>query len=267
MPACAGLTPKVLHSESEPAITSAPTFEQAVMSDELATIVARSEQVIGYSFKNKSLLIQALTHPSKVEADQNSKSYERLEFLGDSLLGSFIAQALFDKYPDYNEGSLTRIKVSLVSGGNLSKTARELGLADLIIFGLSEKGTGKRGLSSALENVYEALVAAIALDGGQEAACKWVHRTLRLDQIDDSASKTDNPKSALQEKLQVDRVTPTYELVEMVGPPHERIFTCNVLSDGVVIGTGSGHSKKDAETAAARFALKQLAKAKKRQKA
>ncbi len=229
-------------------------------------MVRRAERICDYKFKNKTLLIQALTHPSMVETDQIGKSYERLEFLGDSLLGSFIAQVLFTRFPEYNEGALTRIKVSLVSGGNLSKVAKGLGLEDVIIFGSSERGTGKRGLASALENVYEALTAAIALDGGLEEAFKWAYRTLDLDEIDDSAAKTENPKSVLQEKLQVDHITPTYELIDTSGPPHSRVFTSNVLMDGEVIGTGSGRSKKDAESAAAAAALEQMIAAEKKKR-
>jgi ribonuclease-3 len=225
-----------------------------------------AEQIIGYTFQDKDLLIRALTHPSAIEEDPIGGSYERLEFLGDSLLGAFVAVTIYERFPDFDEGALTRIKVSLVSGGMLSRRAEELGFANLIIFGSSEKGTGKRGLSSALENVFEALTAAIALDGGSEAAREWVIRALGDYISRDIAAEPENPKSLLQEKLQVGRITPTYELVEACGPPHERVFTCNVLSEGVVIGTGDGHSKKDAEAAAAAQALKRLRKANKRKK-
>jgi ribonuclease-3 len=218
----------------------------------------RAEEIIGYRFKDRGLLIQAMTHPSASEEDPVGGSYERLEFLGDSLLGAFVAQAIFERFPEFDEGALTRIKVSLVSGGMLSKRAEELGFADLIIFGSSERGTGKRGLSSALENVFEALTAAIALDGGIDEARGWVMRTLGDHISHDTAAESESPKSVLQEMLQVDRITPTYELVETTGPPHARTFTCNVLSEGVVIGCGVGHSKKDAESDAAAQALKEL---------
>jgi ribonuclease-3 len=218
--------------------------------------VSDVERVIGYTFTEKDLLIRALTHPSAIEEDPIGGSYERLEFLGDSLLGAFIAFTIYERFPDLDEGALTRIKVSLVSGGMLSRRAEELGLADLIIFGSSEKGTGRRGLTSALENVFEALTAAIMLDGGIAEARDWVMRALGEHISRDFATEPENPKSILQEILQVDRITPTYELVESHGPPHERIFVSNVLSDGKVIGTGTGHSKKDAESAAAARALR-----------
>jgi ribonuclease-3 len=220
--------------------------------------VEQVERILGYTFNDKNLLIQALTHPSAAEVDPIQGSYERLEFLGDSLLGAFVAFAIYERFPDFDEGVLTRIKVSLVSGGMLSQRAAELGLADFIIFGLSERGTGRRGLFSALENVFEALTAAVALDGGVDAARAWVMKALGEHISRDAAALSENPKSILQEILQMDRVTPTYELVETSGPPHERVFTCNVLSEGSVIGTGVGHSKKDAEAEAAAQALERL---------
>jgi ribonuclease-3 len=112
--------------------------------------------------------------------------------------------------------------------------------------------------------VFEALIAAIALDGGASEARRWVLEVLDSHVSRKLATEPENPKSILQERLQVDRITPTYEVVETSGPPHERVFTCNVLSAGVVVGTGTGHSKKDAEAAAAAHALKRLARRDKR---
>jgi ribonuclease-3 len=227
--------------------------------------IERTEEILAYTFEDKTLLLRALTHPSAAEENPIRDSYERLEFLGDSLLGSFIALTIFDLFPDLDEGGLTRIKVSLVSGGMLSQRAEELGFADLIIFGSSERGTGKRGLSSALENIFEALTAAIALDGGMEQARAWVMRSLGDYISSDIAAEPTNPKSVLQEILQEGRITPTYELVETSGPPHARTFTCTVLADGVVIGCGSGHTKKDAEAHAATEALGNLKRSKERE--
>ncbi|MDR0350996.1 MAG: ribonuclease III [Coriobacteriales bacterium] len=222
--------------------------------------VERCERILDYQFKDKELLLQALTHPSASEYDPIRGSYERLEFLGDSLLGAFISMTIYKRFPDLDEGALTRIKVSLVSGGRLSQRAEELGFSDLIIFGSSEWGTGKRGLSSALENVFEAVTAAIALDGGLAASNQWVMRALDDYITRELAFKSESPKSRLQEILQVNRITPTYELVNTTGPPHERVFTCNVLSGEEIIGTGVGSSKKDAEAAAAAHALTNLSR-------
>ncbi|MDR1014616.1 MAG: ribonuclease III [Coriobacteriales bacterium] len=219
-----------------------------------------AERILGYTFNDKALLLRALTHPSAIEENAIEGSYERLEFLGDSFLGAFVSLTLYERFPDLDEGALTRIKVSLVSGGMLSERCAELGFADLIIFGSSERGTGRRGLYSALENVFEALIAAIALDGGASEAQRWVLEVLDSHISRKLAAEPENPKSILQEILQASRITPTYEVVETSGPPHERIFTCNVLSAGVVVGTGTGHSKKDAEAAAAAHALKRLSR-------
>ena len=141
--------------------------------------LARAEAICGHEFNDKKLLRAALTHPSAVEGEPVGSSYERLEFLGDSILGSIVALALFTSYPDMDEGKLTRLKVSLVAGATLSEVASELGIEECIIFGASETGTGARGLHSALENVYESLVGALFLDGGRDAAEHFIMSTLK----------------------------------------------------------------------------------------
>lgn len=132
----------------------------------LSERLTRAQEILGHEFNNKVLLRAALTHPSAVEGQPVSASYERLEFLGDSILGAVVARSLFESYPEFDEGKLTRLKVSLVSGATLSEVSHELGIDDIIIFGASETGTGARGLHSALENVYESLVGALYLDAG-----------------------------------------------------------------------------------------------------
>jgi ribonuclease-3 len=204
------------------------------------------------------LLERALTHPSAANNDTINNSYERLEFLGDAILGAIISQMLFERFPQMDEGGMTRVKVSLVSGTTLSKLSEDLGIGSLIVFGSSERGTGKRGLTSAMENVFEALVAALALDAGSEVAKQWVLKTFTPIVNDVLDNEPENPKSTLQELLQVDHITPTYEVIDSSGPPHDRVFTAEVLAAGKVLGTGSGHSKKDAENKAAQNALNQL---------
>ena len=128
--------------------------------------------------KNRDLL-QKRYHPSiRGGGPARLASYERLEFLGDSILGSIVALSLFKSYPGFDEGKLTRLKVSLVSGMTLSEVGRELGIDKCIVFGASETGTGARGMHSALENVFESLVGAMYLDGGWDVAEEFVHRTL-----------------------------------------------------------------------------------------
>ena len=140
--------------------------------------VARIEEICGHHFDNKDLITSAITHPSAVEGQPVSASYERLEFLGDSILGAMVATDLFERFPAMDEGKLTRMKISLVSGKTLSVVAGDLGIGELIIFGESEKGTGSRGMHSALENVYEAVVGALYLDAGFEKTHAFVQRTL-----------------------------------------------------------------------------------------
>ena len=185
-------------------------------------------------------------------------SYERLEFLGDSILGAIVAAKAFERFHDLDEGGLTRIKVALVSGSSLADVAQALGFADVIVFGSSETGTGKRGLHSALENVYEAIVAALYLDGGIDAAESFVERTLMGRMSLDLAREPENPKSALQEKLQEDGITPTYKLVETQGPPHDRTFVAQVFAGDQGLAQGTGRTKKEAESQAAKSTLARL---------
>ena len=147
----------------------------------LSERLTRAQEILGHEFNDKVLLRAALTHPSAVEGQPVSASYERLEFLGDSILGAVVARSLFVSYPEFDEGKLTRLKVSLVSGATLSEVSHELGIDDIIIFGASETGTGARGLHSALENVYESLVGALYLDAGWDAAAEFI--TVRSSRI------------------------------------------------------------------------------------
>ncbi len=217
-----------------------------------------AQEVLGYRFSDENLLLSAITHPSAVEGKPVTCSYERLEFLGDSVLGSIVAREAFNRFPEMDEGGLTRIKVSLVSGSSLSKVAEELGFADFIVFGLSERGTGRRGLHSALENVYESIVAALLLDGGLDVTRDFVARTLLVHMSEEMASEPENPKSVLQEKLQEDGITPTYKLVETQGPPHDRTFVTQVFAGMQALARGVGRTKKESESHAAATALRSL---------
>ena len=169
-----------------------------------------------------------------------------------------MATIAFDRFHDLDEGGLTRIKVALVSGASLSDVAERLGFADVIVFGSSETGTGRRGLHSALENVYEAVGAALFLDGGIEAAEGFVRATLIPRMSADMAREPENPKSALQEKLQEDGITPTYKLVETPGPPHARTFVAQVFAGSQGLARGTGRTKKEAESQAAKSTLARL---------
>lgn len=222
--------------------------------------IAKAEEILGYEFEDKPLLGVAITHPSARDKEKTLYDYERLEFLGDSILGAITAMYLFTQYRDLDEGGLTRIKVSLVSGKSLSRVAYDEGIADCIIFGESEAGTDKRGLPSALENVYESLVAALYLDGGMDAAYEWVSRSLLTHADRSLASVPESPKSSLQELLQNNGKQPRYEITGFDGPPHDRTFFARVFVDDELIGEGSGKSKKRAEAQAAQAALVQIGK-------
>jgi len=217
-----------------------------------------AEEVLQHHFNDRELLQRSLTHPSAGEVNDPSSYYERLEFLGDSVIGFVIAEELFRRYPTMAEGGLTRVKVSVVAGTVMASVAAELGLADAIILGESEMGTGGRGLASALENSFEALTAALYLDAGVETAREWVMRTLGPLICEEAAASPENPKSALQEIVQAHGETPIYRIAGHEGPPHERVFRAVVVVGGTELGEGVGRTKKEAEAAAAAAAIEAL---------
>lgn len=221
--------------------------------------VKRAEEILGHTFKDQTLIEAALTHPSARTGLPSNVSYERLEFLGDSILGAVVATELFKRYPDLDEGQLTLMKVALVSGKTLTEVSQSLGVGDLIRFGDSERGTGARGMRSALENVYESLVGALYLDAGIEPTREFILRTLGPHMTEDIARNLEPPKSRLQEATQRDlHATPAYELVNETGPRHHPTFTSVVTVDGVRRGRGQGSSKKESETNAAIDALERM---------
>ena len=221
--------------------------------------ISAVEKIVGYHFSNPQLIISAITHPSAVEGQPISASYERLEFLGDSILGAMVACDLFERFPKMDEGELTRLKISLVSGATLSEVSQKLGIGPLIVFGESEKGTGSRGMHSALENVYESIVGALYLDAGYETTHDFVRRTLSPYMVPERALRPISPKSRLQEVTQRDyKCSPEYKLIGEEGPAHMPTFTSVVFVDGARMGRGTGSSKKESESAAALDALRNL---------
>ncbi len=222
--------------------------------------VKLAQEIIQYNFNDKELILSAITHPSAIEGKPIKYSYERLEFLGDAVLGAIVVHQAYITFPEMDEGGLTRIKVSLVSGSTLSDLSEHLGFQDIIVFGSSETGTGKRGMHSALENVYEAVVGALFLDGGMQEAQRFVLRTLIPKMDKRMAEKPENPKSLIQEKLQEHGITPTYKLLKMEGPPHDRTFVSQVFAGDFALSKGKGKSKKEAEANAAKASLKTIDK-------
>jgi ribonuclease-3 len=221
--------------------------------------LAAVEAACGHAFVDRGLLRRALTHPSYLEGTVSDPGYERLEFLGDAVISLVIAEELYVRFPDLREGALTKLKIGAVSGSTLAAAAAELGLADALYFGESERHTGGRGLASALEDAFEALTAAVYLDGGFAPAHDFVARTLGQ-HIGQHTAVPGHPKADLQELLQAHGSTPTYRIIAEHGPPHERTFTTEVEVDGVVLGHGVGRSKKEAEMHAAAAALERLAR-------
>ncbi|HET6352104.1 MAG TPA: ribonuclease III [Coriobacteriia bacterium] len=225
-------------------------------ADERVRIV---EAATGHTFGDRDLALRSVTHPSAVESNI-AESFERLEFLGDSVLGLVIAEEVYRRFPHLDEGGMTRIRISLVAGSVLSVVAKDSGLEDALLFGESEMRSGMRGRTSALEDIYEAVTAALYLDGGVEVARAWVLRTLGPHIDVDAAASPANPKSVLQELVQAAAGSVHYRIASHEGPPHERTFTAEVLVNEELAGTGSGRSKREAEAAAAEAALAALEK-------
>lgn len=211
------------------------------------------EKVIGYTFKNKELLRQSLTHKSYAIESHTAEHNERLEFLGDSVLSLIVAHYLFAKYPNEDEGHLSKIKSSLVSRNSLFKWAKEINLGEYIYLGAGEKMTGGKKRASILSNSIEAIIGAIYLDGGYEQAYNFVMNYLSNHSWDTIEK---DYKSYLQEIVQKKcKITPTYEIVQTEGPEHDKIFTVRVKIGKKVMGIGTGKNKKEAQQSAAKNAL------------
>ena len=216
------------------------------------------ENIIGYRFKNKDFLQEALTHKSFAGERRNVKHNERLEFLGDSILGAVVADYIYNQCPHVEEGVLSKIKSNLVSRRNLYVWGKKLNLGQLMSLGHGELSTGGRERDSIISNAVEAVIGAVYLDGGYGAAETVILPWVRTQQLTPDVRDF---KSLLQEFLQKKGVdTPVYEVIQTVGPEHDKIFTVQVSLKGKVLGTGKGHSKKMAEQAAAQCAFEKLTK-------
>jgi len=217
----------------------------------------RAEEVLGYTFKNPNLLKEALTHASI--ADNRLDSNERMEFLGDAVLDLIVCEALYHKFPQYQEGDLTKVKSAVVSRRTCAEVANETGLTDLLIIG---KGISSRNSmpSSLAAAVYESIVAAVYLDGGFEVVKDYVLRTMtpKLEEISSNAHQQ-NFKALLQQHAQkVIGATPMYELLDEKGPDHSKCFEICVCIEGRRFTSAWGPNKKMAEQKAALLALEDL---------
>jgi ribonuclease III len=218
---------------------------------------------LDYRFKDRGLLEHALTHKSRAAEDASGGviDNESLEFLGDAVLGLIVADTLFHRFPDYSEGQKSKIKASVVSTQSLARHAERLGLGDHLILGRGEEKTGGRFKAALLADAYEALIAAIYLDGGIDAARAFLAR-----ELDEAISAGEQPdfhgqdfKSALQERLQsLGRALPEYRVVNEEGPDHRKVFHVDVIVGGETLATANGRAKKEAEQEAARLALARL---------
>jgi len=222
---------------------------------------AALESRIGYRFRDRGLLEQALTHRSRAAEDvSGAADNESLEFLGDAVLGFVVADRLFHQFPEYNEGQKSKIKAAVVSTQSLARHAEAIALGDYLLLGRGEEKTGGRLKSALLADTYEALVAAIYLDGGVEAAATFLQRELK-DAIDGGSERlfVQDYKSSLQERVQaLGRPLPEYRVSGESGPDHHKLFTVEVVVSGEVLGAATGRAKKEAEQDAARQALVRL---------
>ncbi len=217
---------------------------------------------IGYRFKDRGLLEHALTHKSRAAEDVSGgvADNESLEFLGDAVLGLIVVDTLFHQYPDYTEGQKSKVKAAVVSTQTLARRAEAMRLGEHLILGRGEEKTGGLFNQALLADAYEALIAAIYLDGGLEAAGVFLRRELK-EAIDAGLAQTFAPdhKSALQERVQaLGRSLPEYRVSGSEGPDHRKTFTIEVVVNGEVLGVASGRAKKEAEQEAARLALARL---------
>lgn len=224
----------------------------------MAADLSAFQEKVGYVFRDLGLLRLALTHPSVAHESPGSTQHnQRLEFLGDSVLGVILTRELYEKFPRFGEGPLTKARAQMVNRRTLAAEARRFSLGEYLQMSRGEEASGGRDRQSALADAFEALLGAIFLDGGYEAARDFILRCFRdafgeLTQI----PNLENPKGELQELLQAtSSEAPRYEMTLATGPDHDRMFECAVFHQGVELGRGRGKSKKEAEGQAALAAL------------
>ena len=222
------------------------------------------QENLGYRFRDESLLRGALYHSSYANEHRNENivSNERLEFLGDAVLGFVSAEFLYSRFPHAPEGELTRIRAALVREESLFEVAQALQLGECLMLGKGEESGGGRQRPSILADCTEAVFAAVYLDGGMDCARDLIHRVLlSKGDITVAESRRRDYKTELQELVQrKPHQVLRYELVGQSGPDHAKVFTVAVLLNGEPIGEGSGHSKKEAEQSAACAAMEKLTK-------
>jgi ribonuclease-3 len=221
------------------------------------------ERSIGYRFRDRGLLEHAMTHTSRANEDVSGGviDNESLEFLGDAMLGFAIADLLFREFPEFDEGQKSKAKASLVSTSALARQAERLALGEHLLLGRGEEKTGGRQKPALLANTYEALIAAIYLDGGIEHARAFISREFapHIAEVRRHGVAGGDYKSALQELVQGrNQPPPQYRLAGSAGPDHEKTFHVEVVVGGEMVAEATGPSKKEAEQEAARLAIEKL---------
>jgi ribonuclease-3 len=218
------------------------------------------EKRLGVCFEDRNLLIRALTHRSSCFEGEDT-SNERMEFMGDSILGAIVAEHLYQSFTEWSEGELTRAKAALVSSPTLAAAARRLELGELLLLSKGEEQSGGRNRSSILCGAFEAVIAAIYLEAGMEATRSFISCWLAepMEAVN-RGSYTRDYKTMLQEITQeAYRSLPAYRVIEETGPDHDKTFVVGVTLGGEELGIGRGKSKKEAEQSAARLALEKRA--------
>jgi ribonuclease-3 len=216
---------------------------------------------IGYQFKNEQLLTAALTHSSYAN-ENRTESYERLEFLGDSILSFVVSGYLYKNYPNLPEGEMSKLRASIVCERSLEECVRNNGLNGDIILSKGELQTGGRERASIIADVFEAILGAIYIDGGIEPASKFVMDKLggAISDSYDGEGVWNDYKTRLQEIVQEGDDSVQYHHVRCEGPEHSKVFTVEVRTGARVLASGAGKSKKDAEQDAAKHAIKHIKK-------
>ena len=225
-------------------------------------VIANIEEKLGYTFSDKELLLEALTHSSYTNEMRINKRnhYERLEFLGDAVLELLSSEFLYEKFPDVPEGGLSKKRAAMVCEQSLAICARSMNLGDYLFFGKGEEAAGGRNRDSILADVTEAVLGAIYLDGGLERARDYVNRHVLFELKEDELFV--DSKTILQEKVQhiSEGSTLEYAVTKEEGPEHAKTFTVEVRLDGVPLATGEGHTKKSAQQEAAKAAIQKFEK-------
>ncbi len=238
-------------------LSSPGCFKEGFLAD-----LAALQITLGIAFKTQSLLEQALTHSSYVNENPSlaSGSNERLEFLGDAILGFIVAEKLYQDFPDLTEGDMTRLRSALVRRDTLARVAESIKLGDYLYLGKGEEASHGRAKPANLAALLEAVIAAVFLDQGLATTRDFTLKLLGEELLKVVSQDTAvDYKSRLQEFIQSrQQLTPAYRLIETTGPDHDRTFTVEVMAGDTVLGRGSGRSKKLAETEAARSALARL---------